>query len=127
MKKDIAIQQAKNAIKWLNELSVTSLKKGTGRLEKNDKFCCIGVGCKLFGLPTKTNSLRNKEWAIELQRMLGLRPYNSGDCCPVKLNDVYRKKDKTFKEMSKLLRKPKHVRASFKPEVAELIIEKLKD
>lgn len=123
--KTIEEQQADDAIVWLDELSVTPLRKGTGSLEKNNKFCCIGVGCKLFNLPTKTKGGKPKEWSTELQRKLGLLPYDKGNARPVWLNDIYHYKAKTFSGVAVQLRKKKNIRLSFKPKVAEIIIQKL--
>lgn len=33
---------------WIEELRSGKWKKGTGTMQRDDRFCCLGVACKLF-------------------------------------------------------------------------------
>ena len=43
----------KNAVKWSNALRSGKYKQGYSALQFGDKFCCLGVGCKIFIPPSK--------------------------------------------------------------------------
>ncbi len=36
--------------RWLRALEGGSFKQGTGQLRENDRYCCLGVACKISGL-----------------------------------------------------------------------------
>lgn len=38
---------------WLEDLETTNAEQGQGALHENDKFCCLGRGCLVLGIPGK--------------------------------------------------------------------------
>ena len=48
--------------KWLAALRSGEYVQGTGHFEKDRKFCCLGVLCKVAGEPTGTVEYSN--WAF---------------------------------------------------------------
>lgn len=53
--------KAKNAIKWIDGLSKTKSKQGTGELgDSKIGYCCLGYGCKVLDLPYDPSAADSK-------------------------------------------------------------------
>lgn len=106
-----------NQERWLRELETTDKKQGKKLLRsKDDKYCCLGVGCELIGLtpkaPTEDGYMYGAdedEWVApdELIENLGLH-----DCCGYAKHPFEHRQDiaglndtgKTFKEIAAIIR-----------------------
>jgi hypothetical protein len=50
-KDEIIKEQASKAVLWINRLSTTRVKQGTGQLGDSSRgYCCLGYGCKILGI-----------------------------------------------------------------------------
>ena len=62
-------EQVKNAIKWIDELLMTTEKQGTMFLGNSDRgFCYIGLGCYIFEL----NYEDSDRYSSEFKHKVGL-------------------------------------------------------
>lgn len=59
-------QQKSNRLLWAKALRSGKYKQGKGCLEKDNKFCCLGVACKLFHTKTKVYIDGNIEYDYSL-------------------------------------------------------------
>ena len=126
-KKLTSAQQAANAIKWIDRL--TRYKKTTGTLERDGKYCCLGVACKTLGVPYEVG----ETWKPDLSEVLGMyddegefylkgeKTRVDGQQCLTMVNDGPHAKDRGFSGMRKfILANSKFI---FKPRVHKLIKE----
>lgn len=62
-----SIRQARNAIKWANELIHGDREHGVGQLgDKTYGFCCLGVGCDLLGVDYDAGDGNSKEFSDQV-------------------------------------------------------------
>jgi len=90
--------------KWVNALESGVYKKGTGRLKRGDKYCCIGVLIDIM------DDIKISETGIEFESTIGYNHtegYQNGGLGLdnsivrglINLNDLTNHSDKTFKNM----------------------------
>lgn len=131
-KKLSAAQQAKNAIKWIDNL--TRYKKTTGVLGRHGRYCCLGAACRIMKMePSKGDwSLGNDSRLISV---LGLNDADGGfrlvdgysgiieGDIPVyslvNMNDDLYPEDAGFKNVKAFI--IKHAKRVFRPSVSKLV------
>lgn len=120
-------EQAKNAIKWIDNLRY--YKKTVGALTRNvngvQKYCCLGVACKVNGLKYNDNMGYN----VELDSALGFKYSSAFEVDKfingrivtglTNANDYSYAKDKGFKNMTKVIKD--NIDELFVPEVAKIL------
>lgn len=56
-------QQSENAIKWIDDLLVTTAKQGECQLgDENRGFCCLGRGCHVLGIDYDSEKASSKKF-----------------------------------------------------------------
>lgn len=97
--------------KWTSALRSGEYKQGKGYLEDDGKFCCLGVLCKVAGLPTKKEDEEFGNTPIEWIPKNDVLPSFLCDCTETtetlsQMNDgyrdglTYREAPKTFNQIA---------------------------
>lgn len=95
-----------NIVRWLNNLQTTKRLKGVYQLKTNqnyttthhegrDKYCCLGVGCKLFNIKPENGWDAGSD--SKFQNLVGIKDTNK----IFEINDDLFYKDKDFKNVRK--------------------------
>ena len=108
---------------WHDALLSGEYPQGKGYLNKNDKYCCLGVACEVAiknGIKLKKGSFNGRisynssfyGWPIEIKRWLsykkrGLIDEKGKHEHPIDLNDI---KEYTFKQIAAAIKRtyPEH-------------------
>lgn len=107
-------QQIKNVKYWLKRLKTTRMKKGVNHLGNHEiGHCCLGVGCRVFGLDYNPGDSSNYNFI----KMVGIRAHNNINIFYI--NDIQCAYDKSFVNVrKKLIHQAEDI---FKPEVAKAV------
>lgn len=82
-----------NQLKWIEALESGGYEQGIEMLCRNNAYCCLGVGCEVFAIPSVTLSGRRKAYGRrnepneapdELIELLGI----NGRCGELKLGQL---------------------------------------
>jgi len=116
-------RQAKNAIKWIDELINGNRKQGKSALGNAEiGFCCLGVGCDVLNVEYNPEDGTSAELEFEVGlrddegRLFGAEFYNESFLININDNTTA-----GFKRIGKFMLK--HPEAVFLPEVAKKIKE----
>ena len=62
-KDEIIKEQASKAVLWINRLSTTRVKQGTGQLgDRSNGYCCLGYGCKILGIKFDSDDADSRDF-----------------------------------------------------------------
>jgi len=83
-------QQSENAIKWIDDLLITTAKQGECQLgDENRGFCCLGRGCHILGIDYDSEKATSKKFrdSVGLASRSG-RPTMPDLSTLIHLNDI---------------------------------------
>ena len=119
-----ATEQSKKAIIWIEELEHGDRKQGRRQLgDAETGFCCLGVGCDLFGIARHPEDPDSLEFGMTVGLALAIGQFKEGKTFfgKASLANVNDLTNIGFKGIAKILRE--HPEEVFIREVAQKIKE----
>jgi hypothetical protein len=132
-KDEIIKEKASKAVLWINRLSTTRVKQGTGQLgDRSNGYCCLGYGCKILGIEFDSHDADSRDFMEQVgmmsvagnfdEPMVGLDENNNDATSLIDLNDD---QGFSFRRISTVIKKK--VDEIFEKDVALEIHEFLKN
>jgi hypothetical protein len=116
-------QIAQNWVTWLNALISDEYrnKKGVVHLHRDDRYCCLGVACRVLDIHIE----ETVESYLAVNKALGLSANypidNTNEYIIIRLNDTTYEKDGDFINMHRELYNNMMILTGINPEVAPMV------